>query len=221
MPLLARMVAFPLTVDVRSGAVSGIVELLADRRLSPNGQVAVAIGPGQGEQIVQSVGPALGNADVSLVEGGTLDAAHALAASVRRGSYDAVVGIGGGKTLDVAKYAATLSGLPDGGRRHQPRPRRPRLAGRLARARGRQGAPTACASRSRWWSTSTTSRRCPREQLRSGIGDAVSNVSALADWELAARERGRADGRRGRRDGPHRRGGASCTGRTRSTPRTS
>jgi len=105
------MVAFPLTVDVRSGAVSGIVELLADRRLSPNGQVAVAIGPGQGEQIVQSVGPALGNADVSLVEGGTLDAAHALAASVRRGSYDAVVGIGGGKTLDVAKYAATLSGL--------------------------------------------------------------------------------------------------------------
>ena len=34
MPLLARTVAFPLTVDVRSGAVGGIAELLADRRLS-------------------------------------------------------------------------------------------------------------------------------------------------------------------------------------------
>jgi glycerol-1-phosphate dehydrogenase [NAD(P)+] len=32
-------------------------------------------------------------------------------------------------------------------------------------------------------------RRCPRDQLRSGIGDAVSNLSALADWDLASRER--------------------------------
>jgi glycerol-1-phosphate dehydrogenase [NAD(P)+] len=33
-------------------------------------------------------------------------------------------------------------------------------------------------------------RGCPPEQLRSGIGDALSNLSALADWELAGRERG-------------------------------
>ena len=189
MPLLARMVAFPLTVDVRSGAVSGIVELLADRRLSPNGQVAVAIGPGQGEQIVQSVGPALGNADVSLVEGGTLDAAHALAASVRRGSYDAVVGIGGGKTLDVAKYAATLSGLP-------------MMAVATSLAHDGLASPVASLEHEGGKSSYGVAiplavvvdldyvRRCPREQLRSGIGDAVSNVSALADWELAARERG-------------------------------
>ena len=33
-------------------------------------------------------------------------------------------------------------------------------------------------------------RRSPAEQLRSGIGDALSNLSALADWELAAEDRG-------------------------------
>jgi glycerol-1-phosphate dehydrogenase [NAD(P)+] len=33
-------------------------------------------------------------------------------------------------------------------------------------------------------------RRSPVEQLRSGIGDALSNLSALADWELAAEDRG-------------------------------
>jgi glycerol-1-phosphate dehydrogenase [NAD(P)+] len=33
-------------------------------------------------------------------------------------------------------------------------------------------------------------RRSPPEQLRSGVGDALSNLSALADWELANRERG-------------------------------
>jgi glycerol-1-phosphate dehydrogenase [NAD(P)+] len=35
-------------------------------------------------------------------------------------------------------------------------------------------------------------RRCPPEQLRAGVGDALSNLSALADWELASRERGEA-----------------------------
>ncbi|MGH3112848.1 MAG: 3-dehydroquinate synthase, partial [Gaiellaceae bacterium] len=33
-------------------------------------------------------------------------------------------------------------------------------------------------------------RTCPPEQLRSGVGDALSNLNALADWELAGRERG-------------------------------
>ena len=33
-------------------------------------------------------------------------------------------------------------------------------------------------------------RRCPARTAAPGIGDVVSNISALADWELAARERG-------------------------------
>ena len=189
MPLLARTVAFPLTVDVRRGAVSGIVELLADRRLSPNGQVAFAVGPGQGEQIVDSVRAGLASADVSLVEGGTLEAAHELAAHVRRGSYDAVVGIGGGKTLDVAKYAATLTGLP-------------MVAVATSLAHDGLASPVASLEHEGGKVSYGVAiplavvvdldyvRRCPPEQLRSGIGDTVSNLSALADWELAGRERG-------------------------------
>ena len=56
--------------------------------------------------------PALENADVFPVEGGTVAAALELAEGLRAGSFDAVVGIGGGRTLDVAKYAASLTGLP-------------------------------------------------------------------------------------------------------------
>jgi glycerol-1-phosphate dehydrogenase [NAD(P)+] len=33
-------------------------------------------------------------------------------------------------------------------------------------------------------------RRCPTDQLRSGIGDALSNLNALADWDLAGEVRG-------------------------------
>src|SRR5215218_5160728 len=189
MPLLARRLPFPWTVDVRSGAVSGLDELLADRRLSPHGHVAVAVGPGQGEQIVETVGPALQNADMSLVEGGTLEAAQQLAASVRNGSYDAVVGIGGGRTLDVAKYAATLTGLPmvavatslahDG------------LASPVAslEEEGRKGSygvqiPIAVVVDLDYV------RRSEPGMRRSGIGDAISNLSAIADWQLAGAERG-------------------------------
>ena len=57
-------------------------------------------------------GPASARADVFTVAGGTLDAAQDLAAKLRGRSYDAVVGIGGGKTIDTAKYAATRYGIP-------------------------------------------------------------------------------------------------------------
>jgi glycerol-1-phosphate dehydrogenase [NAD(P)+] len=189
MPLLARMVACPLTVDVRSGAVAALAALLSDSRISALGQVAVVVGPGQGEQIVAEIRPALANAEIHPVEGGTLQAALDLTDSLRTGSYDAVVGIGGGRTLDVAKYAASLIGLPmvamatnlahDG------------IASPVASLDhdGRKGSygvhiPIAVVVDLDYV------RRCPPEQLRSGVGDALSNLSALADWELAGRERG-------------------------------
>jgi glycerol-1-phosphate dehydrogenase [NAD(P)+] len=188
MPLLARMVAFPLAVDVRSGAVAALPTLLSDRRISSHGDVALVVGPGQGERIVAAVGASLENAHVYPVEGGTLEAALELAGSLRTGSFDAVVGIGGGRTLDVAKYAASLVGLPmvavatnlahDG------------IASPVASLEydGRKGShgvhiPIAVVVDLDYV------RGCPPEQLRSGLGDALSNLNALADWELAGRER--------------------------------
>ena len=112
MPLLARMLLSPLFIDIRAGAVADLGDLLADRRISAGGHVAVAVGPGQGEQVVEAIRPALANADVFTVDGGSLEAAGDLQSELRGKSYDAVVGIGGGRTLDVAKYAATRLGLP-------------------------------------------------------------------------------------------------------------
>jgi len=65
--------------------------------------VAVVVGPGQGERIADMIRPSLGSADVYTTTGGTLDAALELAAKLRARSYDAVVGIGGGPTVDPAK----------------------------------------------------------------------------------------------------------------------
>jgi glycerol-1-phosphate dehydrogenase [NAD(P)+] len=188
-PLLARTVATPLTIDVRRGAVADLGAILADGRISTGGEVAVVVGPGQGERIAELIKPKLESADLFVVAGGTLDAAIDLAAKLRARSYDAVVGIGGGKTIDTAKYAASRFGVPmvsvatslthDG------------IASPVASldhdgVRGSYGVhiPIAAVVDLDFVETG------PGRHSRAGIGELVSNISALADWELARQVRG-------------------------------
>jgi glycerol-1-phosphate dehydrogenase [NAD(P)+] len=189
MPLLARMLASPLAVDVRRGAVAGLGQLLADGRISSGGKVVVLVGPGQGEEIARALEPQLSEATVLPVGSASIEHARELAVTLRQSSYDAVVGIGGGRTLDVAKYVASLVALPmvsvatnlahDG------------IASPVASLDydGRKGSygvhiPIAV------FVDLDYVARAPARMVRSGIGDAVSNLSALADWRLAADERG-------------------------------
>jgi glycerol-1-phosphate dehydrogenase [NAD(P)+] len=188
-PLLTRMVGTPLTIDIGPGAVASLAPLLADRRISSGGHVAVVVGPGLGEEIADALRPQLANAELWRVVGGGIDAAAALARRLRQGFYDAIVGIGGGRTLDMAKYAASLSGLPmvavatslahDG------------IASPVASLEegGRKGSfgvqmPIAVVVDLDYV------RRSEPAMRRSGIGDTISNLSAIADWRLAGAERG-------------------------------
>jgi glycerol-1-phosphate dehydrogenase [NAD(P)+] len=189
-PLLTRMVGTPLAIDIRPGAIAALAPLLADRRISSGGHVAVAVGPGQGEEIAEVLRPQLTNADISMVEGGSVEAARELAARLHEGFYDALVGIGGGKTLDVAKYAASLSALPlvavatnlahDG------------IASPVAslESEGRRKLSYGVQMPAAVVIDLDYVRRSDPAMRRSGIGDAISNLSAIADWRLAERERG-------------------------------
>jgi glycerol-1-phosphate dehydrogenase [NAD(P)+] len=182
------MIGTPLAIDIGPGAVAHLAPLLADRRISSGGHVAVAVGPGLGEEIAALLSESLENAEVWTIEGGSVEAAHGLASKLRGGFYDALVGIGGGKTLDTAKHAATLTGVPmvavatslshDG------------IASPVASLtdHGRKGSygvqmPVAVMVDLDYV------RRSEPAMRRSGIGDAVSNLCAVADWRLAERER--------------------------------
>ncbi len=189
MPLLARMLASPLFVDIRAGAVDDLAELLTERRISANGRVLVAVGPGQGEQIWERVSGGLDQADVFTVTGASLAAAGELQEALHERDYDAVVGIGGGRTLDVAKYAATRVGVP-----------MVAVATNLAH----DGICSPVASLEHPGGKGSFGvamplavvvdldyvRAAPPQMVRSGVGDAVSNLSAIEDWQLAHRERG-------------------------------
>ena len=190
MPLLARILTAPLVVDVRPGAVAGLGALLADQRIATDGRVALAIGPGQGDSVLADLAPEhLGAAEVFRVEDGTVDSAVSLGKQLRADSYEAVAGIGGGKTIDVTKFAAHMAGIPmvavatnlahDG------------IASPISSLEHESGKgsygvvpPVAVVV------DLDRVRSGPLRLVRAGIGDVVNNLSAIADWELAAADCG-------------------------------
>lgn len=189
MPLLSRMLASPLFVEIRAGSVARLPGLLTERRISADGTVLIAVGAGQGEQIWNLLRPQLPNADVFMVTGASLRSAGELQEALTTRAYDAVVAIGGGRTLDVTKYAATRAAIPmvavatnlahDG------------LCSPVASLeyRGGKGSfgvamPLAVVVDLDYV------RAAPAAMVRAGIGDAVSNLSAIEDWLLAEEVRG-------------------------------
>ncbi len=187
MPLLARMLPSPLAIDVRRGAVASLGTVLADRRIATEGRIAVAVGPGQGAQIAADLD--LPNCEVFQVDEGTVDAATELGKKLRSGAYEAVAGIGGGKTIDVTKFAATMAGIPmvavatnlahDG------------IASPVSSLEHEGGKPSIGVIMPIAVVIDVDYvRAAPSHLVRSGVGDVISNISAIEDWELAGRVNG-------------------------------
>jgi glycerol-1-phosphate dehydrogenase [NAD(P)+] len=187
MPLLARMLAAPLVIDVRSGAIGGLGVLLADRRIAVEGRVAVAVGPGQGESIAAEL--EIGSAELFRVPDGSHDTAVLLGKELRAGAYEAVAGIGGGKTIDVTKFAAHMAGIP---------------MVSVATSLAHDGIASPVSTLTHESGNGSYGvvppvavvvdldrvKRAPAKLATAGIGDVLSNLSAIADWELSAADTG-------------------------------
>ncbi|WP_406722044.1 iron-containing alcohol dehydrogenase family protein [Streptomyces althioticus] len=189
MPVLTRLIPSPVVVDIRPGALDDLACVLADERISQSGRLAIAVSGGSGARLRDRVAPSLPGADWFEVGGGTIDDAVRLAGAIQGGRYDAVVGLGGGKIIDCAKFASARVGLPlvavatnlahDG------------LCSPVATldndaGRGSYGVPNPIAV----VIDLNVIREAPVRFVRSGIGDVVSNISAVADWELSHRVNG-------------------------------
>ena len=187
MPLLARMLPSPLVIDVRRGAIASLGALLADHRIATEGRVAVAVGPGQGDRIAAEL--TITAAEIFRVPDHTHAAAAALGQQLRAGSYEAVAGIGGGQTLDVTKFAAHMAGIPmvavatslshDG------------ICSPMSTLRHEAGTgsygvamPVAVIV------DLDRVRAAPGSLATAGVGDVLADLSAIADWELAAADLG-------------------------------
>ncbi|MFJ3304255.1 iron-containing alcohol dehydrogenase family protein [Streptomyces sp. NPDC086549] len=189
MPVLTRLIPSPVVVDIRPGALDDLVGVLADERISHSGRLAIAVSGGSGVRLRERLAPSLPGATWYEVGGGTLDDAVTLAGDIRAGHFDAVVGLGGGKIIDCAKFAAARVGLPlvavptnlahDG------------LCSPVATldndaGRGSYGVPNPIGV----VIDLDVIREAPVRFVRAGIGDAISNINSIADWELSHRVTG-------------------------------
>ncbi|WP_431677709.1 iron-containing alcohol dehydrogenase family protein [Kitasatospora sp. KL5] len=189
MPVLTRLLPSPVFVEIRAGALDALGGILADQRLSASGRIAVAISNGSGAVLRERLEPLLPGAVWFQVADGTLDAAVRLADEMRSGHFDALVGLGGGKIIDAAKYAAARVGLPIVA-----------VATNLAHdgicspvstldndaGRGSYGVPSPIGI----VVDLDVIRKAPQRFVAAGIGDVISNISACADWELSHRVTG-------------------------------
>ncbi|KJK56587.1 iron-containing alcohol dehydrogenase family protein [Saccharothrix sp. ST-888] len=184
MPVLTRLLPSPVFVEIRPGALDALGGILADQRLSASGRIAVAISNGSGTVLRERLEPLLPDAEWFEVVDGSLDSAVRLADEMRAGHFDAVVGLGGGKIIDAAKYAAARVGLP-----------LVAVATNLAHdgicspvstldndaGRGSYGVPSPIGI----VVDLDVIREAPTRFVAAGIGDVISNISACADWELS------------------------------------
>ncbi|HKE67425.1 MAG TPA: iron-containing alcohol dehydrogenase family protein [Micromonosporaceae bacterium] len=184
MPLLARTVMTPLTIEISRGALGRLDAVVADGRISGRGRVAVVLGTGIGPDLVDQVSKSLPAADLLSIDAGTYDSAIALAERLKAPEYDAVVGVGGGKIIDTVKYAASQRGMS-------------MVAVATSLAHDGLASPVSTLAHLGGYPSYGVHipiavvvdldivARSPAYQIRSGIGDELSNLSACADWELS------------------------------------
>lgn len=127
----------------------------------------------------------VGRIKEQIVENNTIAYAMEIAERVIATDVDCIVSIGGGKTLDVAKYAAYISKRPflsipttmahDG------------IVSPIAVLKRQDGKPKSlgCAMPSMMIMDTELIASCPPQLIKAGIGDTISNYMALKDWEFA------------------------------------
>lgn len=128
---------------------------------------------------------ALGTVKEQSVDCNTISYAMEIAEKVIATDIDCIVAMGGGKTLDVGKYAAFVSKRPflsipttmahDG------------IVSPIAVLKRQDGKPKSlgCSMPSIIILDTKLISTCPPQLIKAGIGDTISNYMALKDWEFA------------------------------------
>lgn len=119
------------------------------------------------------------------VDSNTIAYAMEVAERVIATDIDCIVSMGGGKTLDIGKYAAFVSKRPflsipttmahDG------------IVSPIAVLKRQDGKPKSlgCAMPTMMIMDTKLIATCPPQLIKAGIGDTISNYMALKDWEFA------------------------------------
>jgi glycerol-1-phosphate dehydrogenase [NAD(P)+] len=184
----ARSITIPRLLHVAPDCLSGVAPLLADHDFDTT-KVCIGSGGHASASFAGRVIDGLLAADINIVQasrlGGTLEQAAKTAAVIIEERVSLVVGVGGGRVIDTMKLAAARTGTDfisvpttiahDG------------ISSPVASLTERDGRRTTHAAMMPAGVIVDVRviGSAPPRTLRSGIGDLVSNLTALLDWRLA------------------------------------
>jgi len=192
MSLISRVVDIPLFLHIESECIEKIGDILSQNNLLfknvllLSGDTTFKAAGRRAVDILKGLGKSV---DVMRIPDSTIETAERVRASIKDSNYNVVIGVGGGKVIDVGKYASNLEGI------------------------NFISIPTTVANDGICSPVSVISYKkekrsiiaktpigviadlsiikdAPIRTIRAGIGDLLSNISAVKDWELAREIKG-------------------------------
>ena len=175
------------SLTIEAGAIRSVAEVLSRHGMGDKKILCVSDPTVDGlyGNTVKTQIESVGTLKTELIENNTISYAMAMAERVIATDIECIVGVGGGKVLDVCKYAAYISKTPflsipttlanDG------------IASPIAVLKRKDDKPKSlgCAMPSMLLLDTEVIEQSPLALTRAGIGDTVSNYMALIDWKHA------------------------------------
>ena len=174
------------TLLIGSGYINRITQTLSEKGIS--GKILyvsdLVVDKLYGKTVKDQI-EKVGRIKEEIVDNNTIEYAFSVAERVIATDIDCIVGVGGGKVLDVCKYAAYITKRPllsvattlanDG------------VASPIAVLKRMDGKPKSlgCCMPSMLIIDTELVLQAPPALIKAGIGDTISNYTALMDWEFA------------------------------------
>ena len=173
-------------LKIGEGNINKINEFLAEKNIS--GNILFITGPNVGKLYAMNVVSQLkkiGRVTLNYINDNTIAYAMNIASTAIENDIDYIVGMGGGRVLDVSKYAAYVSKRPfisipttlsnDG------------IASAISVLKKSDSKPKSlgCAMPSIVIIDTELIFKSPLTLIKAGIGDTISNYMALLDWDYA------------------------------------
>jgi len=190
MALLSRVIDIPLFLEIGKNSLKNFTTILLSNNLLFS-KVLVLFDKTTykiaGEDICCSLSKAKTQVDKLYVEDCTLEFTRIIRKRIRELSCDVVLGVGGGKVLDTGKYAAAREGINfisvptsasnDG------------IASPVAVIE-KEGHKESLGAKMPLGIIADLEiiKTSPARNIRAGVGDLISNLSAIEDWKLASQK---------------------------------
>lgn len=177
------LVNFPYKILVEKSVSGKAAEMLSEMRLGDS--CAIICDPHVQKLIGNKIRSELSSSlSVDIINPQSLEKKYLESLAKKLGNYDFVIGMGGGRTIDAAKYSAHIAGIdwiafPTILSHDGVVSSRAVLDDNKAKISVNAKEPVAIIA------DLNTIKRAPYRYIAAGAGDLLSNISAVEDWKIA------------------------------------